>query len=122
MKIDYIGLKKFLESLSYKAIIEGALVEAYGRDDIEKFYKTNKDKRNITLDQVIEYGHPFLVDALGNDLSVCILTKRKYKLPTGRLVQAKLDKTIIEDCRKTLGSPINGYYVIPDRFLDGAEY
>ena len=105
-KIDYKGLKKFLETLTYRSIKDGALVKAHARNDIDFFYKTDEDKSKITLNQVIEYGQPFLVDAIGNDLSVCILTKRK-----------KFDTTIIDDCRKVLGSPVNNYYVIPDRFI-----
>ena len=116
-KIDYKGLKEFLETLTYRSIKDGALVKAHARNDIDFFYKTDEDKSKITLNQVIEYGQPFLVDAIGNDLSVCVLTKRKYKLPTGRVVRMKFDATIIHDCRKVLGSPVNNYYVIPDRFL-----
>lgn len=116
-KIDYQGLKEFLESLTYRKIKDGALVKAHARNDIDFFYKTDEDKRKITLNQVIEYGMPFLVDAIGNDLSVCILTKKKYKLPTGRVVRMKLDRTIIEDCRGVLGSPLNSYFVIPDIFI-----
>ena len=116
-KIDYKGLKEFLETLTYRSIKDGALVKAHTRNDIDFFYKTDEDKSKITLNQVIEYGQPFLVDAIGNDLSVCVLTKRKYKLPTGREVRMKFDATIIHDCRKVLGSPVNNYYVIPDRFI-----
>ncbi len=116
-KIDYKRLKEFLETLTYRSIKDGALVKAHARNDIDFFYKTDEDKSKITLNQVIEYGQPFLVDAIGNDLSVCVLTKRKYKLPTGRVVRMKFDATIIDDCRKVLGSPVNNYYVIPDRFI-----
>jgi hypothetical protein len=116
-KIDYAGLKEFLKTLTYRGIQDGALVKAHSRNDIDFFYKTNEDKRGITLDQVIEYGQPFLVDAIGNDLSVCVLTKRKYKLPTGRVVGMKLDSIIIDDCRNTFGSCLNGYWVIPDNFI-----
>ena len=116
-EIDYKGLKEFLETLTYRSIKDGALVKAHARNDIDFFYKTDEDKSKITLNQVIEYGQPFLVDAIGNDLSVCVLTKRKYKLPTGRVVRMKFDATIIHDCRKVLGSPVNNYYVIPDRFI-----
>lgn len=117
MEIDYKGLKKFLETLTYRGIKNGDLIKAHARNDIDYFYKTDKDKSKIRLDQVIEYGMPFLVDAIGNDLSVCILTKRKLKLPNGRVVKMKFDRTIIDDCRSVFGSPVNNYYVIPDRFL-----
>lgn len=115
--IDYKGLQEFLETLTYKDIEYGVLVQAHSRNDIDFFYKTDEDKSKITLNQVIEYGQPFLVDAIGNDLSVCVLTKRKYKLPTGRVVRMKLDTVIIDDCTEVFGSPINGYHVIPERFI-----
>jgi len=60
------------------------------------------DKSDITLDTVIFWNCPFLVDAIGNDLSVCTLTKRKYKIE-GRLVGMKLDRTIIYDAKETFG-------------------
>ena len=85
---------------------------------IDFFCKTDEEKSKIRLDQVIEYGQPFLVDAIGNDLSVCMLTRRKFKLPTGRVVNAKFDRTIIDDCRSVYGTPLNQYYVIPDIFID----
>lgn len=115
--IDYEGLTTFLKSLTYAKIKDGALTEGHSRGDINRFYKTDKCKSKITLDQVIEYGEPFLVDAIGNDLSVCIPTRREFKLPTGRKARMKLLKVVVDDCRKVLGSPINGYYVIPCRFI-----
>ncbi len=116
-EIKYKELEAFLRTLNYRGIKDGSLIKAHARNDIDYFYDTDEEKSKITLNQVIEYGMPFLVDAVGNDLSVCILTKRKYKLPTGRVVKMDFDRTIIDDCRKAFGSPVNGYYVIPDRFL-----
>jgi hypothetical protein len=75
------------------------------------------DKSEITLDTLIDYGTPFLVDALGNDLSILVQTRRKYKLPNGRAVEAKYDRTLIDDCRELYGTSLNGYWIIPDRFL-----
>ena len=60
---------------------------------------------------------PFLVDTLGNDISVCVYTKRKYRLPTGRVISAKLECTLLNDCRKVYGTPLNGCWAIPDKFL-----
>lgn len=116
-EINYEGLKKYLESLTYDDIKKGALTKAHTRYDIDSFYKTDKEKSKITLNQVVEYGKPFLVDAVGNDLSVCILTRRKYKLPTGRVAKMKLDKIVIDDCRALFGTPLNELFVIPDKFI-----
>ena len=114
--IDYEGLKTFLNMLNYRMIKDGALTVGHARPDIEKFYKTDEDKAKITLNQVIEYGDPYLVDHIGNDLSIMVMSRRKHKGPTGRVVNAKFDRTIISDCRKTFGSPLNGYWIIPERF------
>ncbi len=116
-KIDYNELALFLSQLSHREIKNGALTKAVARDDIEFFKLTSEQKSKITLDQVIEYGEPLLVDLIGNDISVGVLTRRKYKLPTGRVVRMKFDRTLISDCRSVLGSCISGYYVIPDRFI-----
>lgn len=113
--IDYDGLSEYLHNLTYTDILQGVLEEAHIRYEVND-YKFAK-KGRITLNQLIDYGDPFLVDVLCNDISVCIHTKRKYKLPTGRAVRMKLDRTIITDCQKVLGSPINGYWVIPEQFL-----
>jgi hypothetical protein len=78
-------------------------------------YEDDLDK--IPPKQIIDYGMPFLVDLIGNDLSVVILTRRKYKSPNGRVVRAKFDKTVIDDCRKLYGTPLNGYWVIPEQFI-----
>tara|TARA_R100001244_G_C5139768_1_gene127616 strand:- start:454 stop:834 length:381 start_codon:yes stop_codon:yes gene_type:complete len=116
-EIDYEGLKGYLEVLTRERIDEGALVKGHAISDIELFYKTDAEKSKITYDQVIGYGMPFLVDAIGNDLSIVVLTRRKYKLPTGRVIGAKFDRTIIDDCREIYGSPINDYFIIPDTYL-----
>ncbi len=84
-------------------------------DDIE-FFKMDRSK--IPSEQIIDYGMPFLVDILGNDLSVVFLTRKKYKLPTGRVVRAKFDATVISDCNKAYGTPLNGYWMIPNQFIE----
>ena len=116
-QIKYEELREYLKTLKKTDFdrsdgSKGIIKEGYSVDDLI-FYK------NVTIpvEQVIFNGMPFLVDILGNDLSVVVLTKRKYKLPTGRVVKAKFDKTIIEDCTKTYGTPLNGYWIIPDRFF-----
>ena len=88
--------------------------EGHSIMDIEYF---KMDKSKIIFDTIIDFGMPFLVDAVGNDISVVVLTKRKYKLPTGRAINAKFDRTLIDDCRMLYGTPLNGYWVIPERFL-----
>jgi hypothetical protein len=120
-KIDYKGLETYIKSLKYSEIetncnkpenaklIEGNLIE-----EIEYF---KADKAKIPLGKVIQYGEPFIVDALGNDLSIVILSKRGYKLPNGRVINAKFVTTIIEDCRSLFGTPLNGYWKIPSQFI-----
>jgi hypothetical protein len=120
-KIDYEGLEKYLKSLDRSEIETNwnkpenpKLIEGVAMNDIE-FFK--KDKSKIPLEKVIDYGTPFLVDALGNDLSIVILSRRNYKLPNGRVICAKFVSTVVDDCRSVYGTPLNGYWKIPSQFI-----
>ena len=120
-EIKYKELTDFLKTLKDKDFqknwdknTDAPMKEGHSIDEIE-YFKTDKSK--IPLEKVINYGEPFLVDALGNDLSIVILSKRRYKLPTGRAINAKFDRTLIADCRSQYGTPLNGYWIIPKRFL-----
>jgi hypothetical protein len=120
-EIDFKGLENYLKTLTYSDIENNwqkpknaKLIEGHSIEEIE-YFKTDKSK--IPLEKVINYGEPFLVDALGNDLSIVILSKRKYKLPTGRFIHAKFVTTILDDCRSIFGTPINGYWKIPSQFI-----
>lgn len=120
-EIKYKELTEYLKTLSetdfqrnWNKNPDAPMKEGHSIMDIEYF---KMDKSKIIFDTVIDFGMPFLVDAVGNDISVVVLTKRKYKLPTGRVVYAKFDRTLIDDCRMLYGTPLNGYWVIPERFL-----
>lgn len=119
--IDFQGLEKFLKSLQYTDI------ETYHNEpnqpklsmgdsilDLEHF---GQNTSLIPDEKIINLNEPFLVDALGNDLSVVVLTKKRYKLPTGRVVNFKYIKTIVEDCREIYHTPLNGYWKIPKQFI-----
>lgn len=119
--INYAGLEKFLLSIKSEDIERNwnkkenpKLMEGIAMDDIE-FFKLDLSK--IPKQKIINYGEPFLVDALGNDLSIVILSKKRYKLPTGRVVRSKFVTTIIDDCRKVYGTALNGYWKIPNEFI-----
>ena len=120
-KIDYKGLENYLKTLVYSDIEtnwqkpkNAKLIEGHSMEEIQ-YFKTDKSK--IKPEKIINYGEPFLVDALGNDLSIVILSKRGYKLPNGRVIKAKFVTTILDDCRSVFGSPINGYWKIPSQFI-----
>ncbi len=119
-KIDYEGLEQYLKSITksdfqdLKYDPNGIIESANLMCDID-FFKQNK--LDLKPSTIIEYGEPFLVDALGGDISICVLTKRKFKLPTGRMISAKLDRTIIHNCHETYGTAKNGCWVIPEKFL-----
>lgn len=120
-KIDYKGLENYIKSLKYSEIEtnwnkpeNAKLIEGNSISEIE-YFKTDTSK--IPLEKVIQYGEPFMVDALGNDLSIVILSKRGYKLPNGRVIKAKFVTTIIEDCRSLFGTHLNGYWKIPSQFI-----
>jgi hypothetical protein len=120
-KIDYKGLEDYLKTLDRKEI-EGdfnkpenpKLIEGHSILDIDYF---KIDINKYKPESIIQYGEPFLVDAIGNDLSIVILSRRKYKLPTGRAINAKFVTTIIDDCRAIYGTPLNGYWKIPSHFI-----
>lgn len=120
--IDFEGLKTYLLCLKRddiqndfnKTPLSLKLLEGKSIDDID-FFKMDKTKLNMS--QVIWYGTPFLLDAIGNDLSICILSKKRYKLPTGRVIAAKFVATVIDDCHKVYGTALNGYWMIPRQFI-----
>lgn len=122
-KIKYKELSEYLSKLKredfdrdgYNDNTNHLMKKGFAMDDIE-FFK--KDISKIPKEQIIDYGMPFLVDAIGNDLSVCTLQKRKFKLPTGRLVRMKLRETVIHDCHKNYGTALNGYWIIPSEFIE----
>ena len=119
-EIKYKELEVYLKSLpeseyqNKKWNPNGIIKEAELMNDIERF---KIDVSKLDPAQIVNYGMPFMVDALGNDLSVCFLSRRKYKLPTGRVVSMKLGETVVSNCRKVFGTPLNGCWVIPLQFI-----
>lgn len=115
--IDFKKLEQYLKSLTYKDFTNAGLEnskikKAHTVDDVLRFGGYDKIEKGT----LVNYGEYFLVDILGNDLTVVRLSKKKYKTPRGRLVAAKIVKTIIEDCNKLYGSCINGYFHIPKEY------
>lgn len=105
---DYDKIESYLKKFKYKDFEDGTIKKAITIDEMSKFKIVPKNET------VINYGECFLVDILGNDISIVMLTKRKYKAPNGRMVNAKFIKTIISDCKKQYGSCVNGYWSIPE--------
>lgn len=103
-EIDFEGLNSFLKTLTY-CDYQNELKIKKGTSicDINRFAEYYEP-----LNRIIAYGMPFLVDAIGNDLSVCILTKKRMKLV----------RTIIDDCSDQYGSCLNGYWMIPPQFIN----
>lgn len=115
-KIDYAGLEQYVKQYNYGDFIDGKVFKTgHTRREIDFF---NIDTSSLEKSRIIEQGMPFLVDIIGNDLSVVFAMSRKYKSPNGRMVYAKFDKTIIKDCRKQFGSCLSGYWIIPDNFIE----
>lgn len=123
-EIDIVGLTEFLFSLKLEDIEKHVsdrfsnktykLIETDTIKDIDRF---NIDKSKITLDRVVFYDEPFLVDKIGNDLSIVILTKRRYKDNFGNVGFCKLVTTVVNDCNKVYGTSLNGYWKIPEQFI-----
>ena len=114
MELDYKGLKEYLLSFKKEDFENGKVLKAHTISDIKK----NGVNEIMAAEQVVDYGEYFLVDILGNDLTVVQLTRRKYKIPDGRTVQCKIIKSIISDCRKEYGTPLNDCWVIPKQFIE----
>ncbi len=119
--IDYKGLEEYLKSLNANEIERNwvrpenpKLSEGNSILDIEYF---NNLGHELQKNNIINIGEPFLVDALGNDLSTVILSRRKYKLPSNRAINGKFVTTMIDDCRALYGTPLNGYWKIPSQFI-----
>lgn len=126
-KIDYEGLKAYLEGLTSADFRgedghcgtnpNGKIRKGTSISYILYLKKMKKDTTKILFSDVIAYGQPFLVDLLGNDLSIATLTKRKYRTPNDRSVHAKFDITIINNCHNQYGTALNGCWIIPDEFI-----
>lgn len=115
--INFKELEKYLKSLTYKDFVDAGLEnskvkKAHTVDDVFRFGGYDKIEKGT----LVNYGEYYLVDIIGNDLTIVKLTKKKHKTPKGRLVPAKIIKTIIDDCKKQYGSCINGYFHIPKEF------
>ena len=114
--IDITGLTNYLERLK-----ESDFQNSDGRSGtnpygiikaarlINEIESLKLDKSKITLDTVILHGMPFLCDFLGNDLSIVELKKGKR--------YCKFISTLIHNCHKEYGTALNGYWVIPDKFI-----
>lgn len=119
--IDFDGLQKYLETLKesdFQAADGNSLTNPNGI--IKQAYTFDEfgfNKKDVPISQVIKFGQPFLCDALGSDLSVIELSKRKYKLPTGRAINSKYIKTVVSDCWKIYKTALNGYWCIPSQFI-----
>ena len=119
-QIDIVALKAYLHTLKYQDFADAKngysdkIIKGNSIRDIE-FFK--KDLSKIPLSTVINYGDCFLVDVVGNDLSLVILTKRKYRNPDNRVCHFKFVETLITDCREVLGGSVNGYWKVPTQFL-----
>jgi len=117
--IDFDGLKRYLENLNESDFqgSDGSLTS--NPDGIIKiaFLEGDNPNLNIPNGQIIRFGQPFLVDAIGCDLTVIEYTKRKYKLPTGRAIFGKFIKTVVSDCHKFYHTALNGYWCIPSQFI-----
>lgn len=107
--MDFEKIKEYLLNLKKEDFENGKLKKAHTIQDVE-YFKLDNDLEDF---EVINYGEYFLVDILGNDLTIVKNTKKRYKTPNGRVVNAKIIKTIIEDCRKVYGTPLNGYWIVP---------
>ena len=119
-EIDFEGLTIFLKSLDPKTEIDRMkdqpiTSKLLSADAIQEI--AHRERIMPPPERLIGVDEPFLVDVLGNDLSIIILTKTLQKQPKGRKRNFVFVKTIIEDCHKQYGTALNGYWKIPSQFL-----
>lgn len=121
---DYKGLKEFLLTLKADDFRNGNKIKTCTcQNEIDRYEKNTGKKYPWTKEKVIIPNGGFhLVDVLGNDLTIVKTSKRGYRLPNGRVVNCKIIHTVIEDCRETFGTPLNGYWEIPKEFYKTKEY
>ena len=115
-EIDYVGLFRYLSKMD-RSEVQGCFVKPESPKLVEGLLQYTAESRDPVRQHDIGYGEPFLCDLLGNDLSIGIHTRRKYKLPTGRAIHAMFDRTMIHDCWLQYGTPLNGVWKIPSQFL-----
>lgn len=117
-KIDFESLKKFLLTLEADDFRnETKIKKCSCQNEIEYFEKNFNKKHMSSIDKIIiKNGGYFLVDVLGNDLTIVKSTRRGYKLPNGRVVNCKVIHTVINDCHNIYGTALNGYWAIPNEF------
>ena len=118
-EIDFEGLTIFLKSLDPETEIDRMQHKPITSKLLDADAIQEVKGRNVMppAERLIDVDEPFLVDVLGNDLSIIILTKTLQKQPKGRKRRFIFVKTIIEDCHKQYGTALNGYWKIPSQFL-----
>lgn len=112
MVLNYETLSDWLSTLTYEDFHDNIKIKkGHSERDIYQYKKYHRSfLSTVTLDMVISYGDKYLVD-IGGYIAVLTLTKRKYKLPGGRVVKSKFDRSLIVNKHS-----VNGYWIIPDRF------
>ena len=119
-EIDFEWLTIFLKSLNPKTEIDRMqhqpiTSKLLGADTIQEI--ASSERAMPPPERLIGVDEPFLVDVLGNDLSIIILTKTLQHQPEGPKRKFIFVKTIIEDCHEQYGTALNGYWKIPSQFL-----
>lgn len=113
-KIDFQGLKQFLQNLEYEDFKERENSRLVGAITTHASLKTLE---TTPKEQIIQIGEPYICDCLGGDLSVLISTNKKYRLPDRRAIKSKFVITLIEDTNEIYGSCVNGLWKIPSQFI-----
>jgi mRNA-degrading endonuclease HigB of HigAB toxin-antitoxin module len=103
-------LKEWLETLSYEDFHNPEVIKR--GNSIREIELHEMDKSKITLDTVIFFNKPFMVDIDGH-IVLGTLTKRKYKVPPfNRAVHFKIEEYLVKN-----KNSVNGYWMIPERFF-----
>ena len=111
-EMNYRELQDYLHNLTRWDFENGVMVKAVTAVDVEWFGR--EKYKDLPLNQFVNYGEQILTDALGNDLSMITVTRKKHKLPNGKKINGRLIGTLIYDCHATYGTAINGCWVVPE--------
>jgi len=115
--LDIKALTEWLKTLNkddFDRGVDDNLISGTHEEDLKNFHED--DKKHIKASEIIFGEEPFLVDLYDGNLCVVTYTKRKVKAQHGRIVNMKLEETLL-NMPSVYGVNRNGYWKIPKRFF-----
>jgi len=94
--LDIESLTRWLKTLNKDDFDRGVdtnLTSAVHIEDLKLFHE--QDKKHIKANEIVFDKEPFLVDLYEGNLCIVTYTKKKVKAPHGRIVNVRLEKTLL---------------------------